>query len=83
MFALMITAAAASMTPSVDVTARKLDRDGVRAIYTRTVDADGTVHLRGKYDNAGGAPFHYRIKGSKVKGTIDGVAYVFPRPRTR
>lgn len=82
MFALLVTAAAASMTPTLEVTARSLDRDGVRATYTRTVEADGTVHLRGRYEDNSRTPFHFRVKGDMVRGKVDGLAVAFPRPRS-
>jgi hypothetical protein len=84
MFALLITAAAASsMTPTLDVTPRTMERDGVRATYTRSVDADGTIHLRGTYDDASRSPFHYKVEGRRVRGVVDGLALNFKRPRAR
>jgi hypothetical protein len=84
MFALLITAAAASsMTPTLELTPRTIDSNGVRATYTRSVDADGTIHLRGTYDDASRSPFHYKVDGRRVRGTVDGVAFNFKRPRAR
>lgn len=84
MFALLITAAAASsMTPTLEVTPRTIESSGVRATYTRTVDANGTVHLRGTYDDASRSPFHYKVQGRRVHGIVDGVVLNFKRPRAR
>jgi hypothetical protein len=84
MFALLITAAAASsMTPTLDVAPRTMNSNGVRATYTRTVDADGTIHLRGTYDVVSRSPFHYKVDGRRVHGNVDGVAFNFKRPRAR
>lgn len=83
MFAFLIAAAASSMTPTLELSPRSIERDGVKATYTRSVDTDGTVHLRGTYDDGSRSPFHYRVQGNRVRGTVDGVATVFKRPRAR
>jgi hypothetical protein len=82
MFALLITAAAASLTPTLELAPRSIDVEGVRATYTRTVAADGTVHLKGVYKGADRRRFHYTVRGDHVTGQIDGVAVVFQRPRS-
>lgn len=81
MLALLIAAAATSATPTVEVTTRRVDSHGVRASYTRTLEADGTIHLRGHYEGASRTPFHFQVKGDKVVGKVGGIATVFSRPR--
>ena len=89
MFELLIAAAATAATPTLEVTPRRMQKDGVSAIYTRSVDANGTVHLIGTFEDdsrsshIGRSRFHYKIKGDKVEGSGDGVAYAFPRPKVR
>jgi len=84
MFALLITAAAAQgMSVNADLMPRHLDADGVKAVYTRSVDADGTVHLRGSYRDHGRTLFHYKVKDGKVDATIAGVPYRFEAPTKR
>lgn len=83
MFALLITAAAASLTPTLELAPRNMDVEGVRATYTRTVDADGTIHLKGFYKNGGRQRFHYVVKGDQVDGQVDGVSLTFRHPRAR
>ncbi|GAA4020292.1 hypothetical protein GCM10022280_20780 [Sphingomonas swuensis] len=84
MFALLMTAAAASsLTPTVEVMPRQFNRDGVRAVYTREIDSDGTVHLRGFYRDTARTRFHYRISGSHVEASVDGVADRFKVPTAR
>ncbi len=83
MFALLITAAAASLTPTLDLAPRSIDIDGVRATYTRTVDADGTVHLKGVYKGAKREHFQYTVRGDRVDGKIDGIPVAFEVPRNR
>lgn len=74
-------AAASSMTPTLENAPRRINQDGVRATYTRSTEADGTVHLRGRYHDADRTPFHYEIKGQKVAGNIGGTAVEFDVPK--
>lgn len=84
MFALLMTAAAAQgLSPNADLSPRYLDANGVKATYTRSVDADGTLHLRGRYRDAGRTPFHFKVKNGKVDANIGGVPYVFEAPKDR
>ena len=84
MFVLLITAAAVqTMAPAVEVTPRQVNSEGVRAVYTRSVDEDGTVHLRGFYRDSDRSRFHYRVKGRKVVATIAGVPDRFEAPSDR
>lgn len=82
----LLVAAATAATPITSLPVRRVDAAGVRATYTRAVDADGTIHLVGTYEDGqpfGGTRFHYRVKGDKVFGHIDGVAHNFARPLRR
>ena len=84
MFALLLTVVAAQgMGPSADLQSRYLDANGVKATYTRSVDADGTVHLKGRYEDRSRTRFHYKLRGNKVDAEIGGVPYVFEAPRDR
>jgi hypothetical protein len=83
MFALLITAAASTMTPTLDTAPRRINVDGVRATYTRTVDADGTVHLKGVYLDSGRTRFHYTVRGDQVEGRVGSAALTFKRPGAR
>jgi hypothetical protein len=84
MFSLLIAAAAAasSTSPTLEFTDRRINTNGVRATYTRSVDADGTIHLTGVY-GPGRTRFHYRVKGDQVEGLADGVRVSFRRTGSR
>lgn len=83
MFAFLLASAASSMTPTLVLQPRTMDHKGVRATYTQSVDADGTIHLRGIYDDVSRSPFHFQVKGKEVHGKVDGMAMEFKRPRAR
>lgn len=72
--------AAALLTPTTASMPRKINLDGVRATYTRSVDANGTVHLRGRYHGEGSS-FHYRVRGGRVEGQVGKTSVTFPAPR--
>ena len=79
----MLTFLLALATPAgsvADVTPRYLDANGVRAVYTRSVDSDGTVHLRGVYKN-NRSRFNFKVKDGRVRGTINGGYYEFEAAR--
>lgn len=71
--------AAALLTPSATSMPRTINRDGVSATYTRSVDANGTVHLQGRY-HGGGDKFHYQIRGRKVEGRVGNAKVAFALP---
>jgi hypothetical protein len=81
MFLFITAAAAAAMTPTTAGTPRTLDMDGVRATYTRSVDADGTVHLRGRYTDGDNSAFHFRVRGRQVEGRRGNEIVAFQLPR--
>jgi hypothetical protein len=88
MIELLIAAAATAATPTLEVSARRVDAGGVRATYTRSVDADGTIHLIGTYEAKnrsplGKTPFHYQVKGDKVVGKVGSYRTEFDHPRSR
>jgi len=71
--------AAALLTPSATSMPRTINLDGVRATYTRRIDADGTVHLQGRY-HGGGDKFHYQVRGGKVEGKVGSAKVAFAIP---
>jgi hypothetical protein len=84
MFSILIAAAAVqTLGNDINATPRHIDSDGVRATYTRSVDEDGTVHLRGQYEDRERTRFHYKVKGRKVDATIGGVRYYMDAPQPR
>jgi hypothetical protein len=89
MLELLIAAAATAATPTtMEVTPHRLKRDGVTATYTRSVTADGTIHLIGTYEDSsrskfGRDRFHFKVRGNEVQGDVGGLAYVFSRPRAK
>ncbi|WP_300975218.1 hypothetical protein [Sphingomonas sp. LHG3406-1] len=82
MFAIIAAAAAAAANPSaVTVNApRSIEIDGVRAIYTRHVDADGITHLKGRYGGRNATRFHFRVRGKEVEGWTGGAPVRFTMP---
>jgi hypothetical protein len=78
MFALIATAAAASaLSPTLGDEARRIEANGVKATYTRSVSPDGTIHIKGNYEDAARTPFRYRVRGEWVEGRIGGSAVKF------
>lgn len=79
----MLTLLLALATPSAaldNITPRHINTSGVRAVYTRSVEPDGTIHLRGMYKNDG-SRFHFKVQDGRVYGTIDKGKYEFKAPR--
>lgn len=83
MLTLLIAAAATAQAAPTAPTVHRINQDGVRASFSRSVDSDGTVHLRGVTSGRERNRFHYRVVGNNVLADIEGVTYVFAAPRAR
>ena len=81
----LVTAAVVAAAPLPAAQApRALSIDGVEATYVRWVAADGTVNLVGEYRRERErTPFHYRLKGDRLRAEIGGRRYVLPLPGER
>ena len=77
----LIAAAIATTLPTATAMPRSINLDGVRATYTRSVDADGTVHLRGRYHDKSVNTFHYRIRNNQVRGEVGAASVAFTASR--
>ena len=71
MIALLFAAAIATPTMGdAQGATRFINRDGVRAQYVETVDANGVLHLTGRYLGREQTSFHYKVKRDHVDATV-------------